>query len=76
MVLMSTVNGKELNTQEWKQSLFLCYCVDPQDPPSFCNGYGVNFYVSHTIECKKSGLVSTYHINLRDEVAYLARKVF
>ena len=38
LVLRSTVNGTELGAQEWRDSLFLRYGINPPDLPSHCNG--------------------------------------
>ena len=39
-VLSSTVNGAELRAQEWRDYLFLRYCIEPPDLSSYCNGCG------------------------------------
>ena len=37
-MLPSTVNGTYLGDQEWRNSLFLQYDIDPPDPPLHCDG--------------------------------------
>ena len=38
-VLPSTVNGKELGAQEWRDALFMQYGLDPPDLPKYCDVY-------------------------------------
>ena len=38
MLQMSTVNGTELAAQEWCDSLFLLYVIDPPNLPKYCDG--------------------------------------
>ena len=70
------VNGTDLGAQEWRDSLFLRYGLDPPDLPTHCNGCQAKFLISHALECKKGGLVTVRHNELRDGVAYLAGKAF
>ena len=74
MVLPSTVNGTEFGEQEWRDSLFLIYGIDPLNLPSHCDGCGEDFSIYHTMECKKGGLVTARHNELRDGVADVAVK--
>ena len=37
-VLPSAVNGMELGAQEWRNSLFLIYGIDPPELPDYCDG--------------------------------------
>ena len=75
-VLLSTVNGTELGAQEWLEALLLRYGLDPPDLLKYCDGCKVRFSISHTLDCKKGGLVTERHNELRDGVADLARKAF
>ena len=75
-VLPSTVNGAELGAQEWRDALFLRYGLDPPDLPTYCNRCKARFTISHSLECKKGGLVTARQNDLRDGVAYLAGKAF
>ena len=34
----STINGTELDAQEWQDFLFLRYVIELPDPPKYCNG--------------------------------------
>ena len=73
-MLPSTVNGTELGSQEWRDALFLRYVLDPPDLPKYCDGCKARFSISHALECKKGGLVTARHNELRDGVADLAYK--
>ena len=70
------MNGTELGTQEWRDSLFLRYGLEPPDLPSHCDGCDAKFSISHALDCKKGGLVTARHNDLRDGVADLAGKAF
>ena len=75
-VLPSTVNEIELGDQEWRDAFFLRYGLDPPDLPTHCNGCEARFTISHALDCKKGGLVTALHNELRDGVADLAGKAF
>ena len=75
-VLPSTVNGTELGVQEWRDALFLRYGLEPLDLPSNCDVCDAKFSISHALDCKKGGLVTARHNELRDGVADLAGKAF
>ena len=75
-VLPSTVNGTELRAQEWRDALFLRYGLDPPDLPKHCDWFEARFTISHALDCKKGGLVTARHNELRDGVADLAGKAF
>ena len=71
-----TVNWTGLGEQEWHNALFLWYGLDPPDLPTHCDGCQAKFSISHALDCKKGGLVTTRHNELRDGVADLAGKAF
>ena len=75
-VLPSTVNGTELGAQEWQEALFQRYGLEPPDLPKYCDGCEARFTISHTLDCKKGGLVMARHNKLRDGVADLTGKAF
>ena len=75
-MLSSTVNGTELGSQEWRDALFLRYGLDPPYLPTYCYGCEARFTISHDLDCKKGGLVTARHNDLRDRVADLAGKAF
>ena len=60
-VLPSTVNGAELGVQEWRDSLFVGYGIEPPDLPSYCDGYGAAFSICHALDFKKGGLITACH---------------
>ena len=72
----STVNGTEWCAQEWCDSLFMQYGIDPPDLPKYCDGYNTKFTICHALNCKMGGLVMARHNKLRDRVADLAGKAF
>ena len=75
-VLPSTGNGTELGAQEWRDALFLRYGLEHPDLPTHCDGCEARFTISHTLECKKGGLVTARHNELCDRVADQASKAF
>ena len=62
-----------MGTQEWRDALFL---MDPPDRPTYCDGCKARFSTSHALDCKKGGLVTARHNDIRDGVADLAGKAF
>ena len=75
-VLPSAVNGTELGAQEWRDTLFLRYELDPPDLPTHCDGCDARCTISHILGCKKGGLVKAHHNEIRDGIADLAGKAF
>ena len=72
----STVYGTELGSQEWRDALFLRYGLEPPELPTNCDGCQAKFSISHDLDCKKGGLITARHNELRDGVADLAGKAF
>ena len=72
----STVNGTELGAQEWRDSAFLCYGLEPPDLPKHCDGFNAKFSICHALDCKRGGLITARHNELRDGVADLASRAF
>ena len=75
-VIPSTVNGTELGAQEWRDSLFLRYGIDPPDPPDHCKGCGVALLIYHSLDFNKGSLITERHNELRDGAADLSCKAF
>ena len=75
-VQSSTVNGTELGSQELRDAIFLRYGLEPLDLPTYCDGCQAKFSISHALDCKKGGLVTTRHNELCDGVVDLAGKSF
>ena len=71
-ILPSTVNGTELSTQEFHDSLLLHYGRSPPDLPTHCDGCNKKFSVRHVLECKKGGLIISCHNEICDEICDLA----
>ena len=66
----------ELGAQEWRDALFLRYGLDTPEPPTHRDGCQAKLSLSHTLDCKKGGLVTACHNELHDRVADLAGKAF
>ena len=66
----------DLGAQEWRDALFLQCGLEPLDLTTYCDGFQTIFSISHALYCKKGGLVTARHNELRDEVADLAGKFF
>ena len=49
-LLSSTFNDTELGVQEWRDSLFVGYGIEPPDLPSHCDGCGAAFSICHALE--------------------------
>ena len=49
-VLPPTVNGTELGAQEWRDSLFLRYGIDPPDLPSHYNSCWAAFSICNALD--------------------------
>ena len=50
--------------------------MEPPDLPSHCDGCDAKFTISYALDCKKGGLVTAHHNEIRDGVADLAGKAF
>ena len=72
----STVNRTELGAQEWRDAAFLRYGLNPPDLPKNCDDCNARFSICHTLDCKRGGLVTARHNELRDGVADLASRAF
>ena len=65
------MSGTELSFQEWHDNISLRYGMVPRGLPRKCDGCGAGFTVEHGLNCKKGGLVSLRHNDVRDEWAHL-----
>ena len=72
----STVNGRELGAQEWKDTLFLRYGIEPPDLPHYCDGFNATFSICHDLDCKQGGFFNERYNKLRDGVTDQAGKYF
>ena len=75
-VNMSTVNGTEMEVQEWQDAAFLHYGLEHPDLPKYCEGCNARFSICHTLDCKRGGLFTACNNELCDRVADLAGKAF
>ena len=76
MVRPSTVNGTEISVQEWQDSLFLRYSLEPPYLPHYCNDCNATFSIRRSLDFKWGGLFTACHNKLCDRVADLAGKAF
>ena len=72
LVMTSTINGIDFGAQDRRDALFLQYGIEPLDLYQNCNGFGISYSISHTLEFKKGGFVMSCHNKLRDGVTDLA----
>eukprot|EP00804_Cyclotella_cryptica_P025021 CCRYP_015947-RE/>CCRYP_015947-RE protein AED:0.35 eAED:0.35 QI:0/-1/0/1/-1/0/1/0/165 len=70
-VIPDRFSGTALSLQEWHDNLSLRYGKTPKGLPRKCDGCGAGFTVEHGLSCKKGGLVSIRHDDVRDEWAHL-----
>ena len=75
-VQSSTVNRTDLGNQEWRDAAFLRYGLEPPDLPKYCDSCNARFFICHILDCKRGGLVTAGHNEIRDGVADLAGKAF
>ena len=52
----STVNGTELGAQEWRDTAFLRYGLEPPDLSKHCDGCNAKFSICHALDCKRGVL--------------------
>ena len=68
----SAVNRIELGLQEWQDSYFLQYSLDPPDLTKFCDHCNSAFSICHAFNFKKGSLVTARLNKLHDGVADLS----
>ena len=66
------LNGTPLLQDEWLDNAPLRYCFKLMGLCSHCDGGADPFTVEHGLSCKKRGLVSIRHDDVRDEASALA----
>ena len=71
-IIPDIVNGMSLSKGEFVDSLRMRYGLELENLPKKCDGCGCNFSIEHALSCKKGGLVTVRHNEVRDELAYLA----
>ena len=75
-VQLSTMNVTDMGAQEWCDALFLRYGLKPPDLLNYCDGCNAKLSICHALNCKRGGLVTVRHNELRDRVADLDCKAF
>jgi len=71
-IIPDIVNGMSLSKGAFRDSLRMRYGLELVDLPKKCDGCGAKFSVEHALGCKKGGLVTVRHNEVRDELAYIA----
>ena len=71
-VLPTVKDGNVLSATEFRDGLALRFAREPKGLPPICDGCGSRFTVDHALSCKKGGLVTQRHNEVRDELAHLA----
>ena len=61
-----------LNKTEFRDAIAIRYCKPISNLPSTCDGCGDVFTLQHALSCKKGGLVSLRHNEIRDAVGDIA----
>ena len=62
-----------MSRQEFVDNSRICLNLKVLNLPQHCNGCGAGFSIEHALSCKKGGLVSIRHDNVRDETGALAK---
>ena len=68
MAPVSSRDGFVLTKNEFNDNLSLRYSLPFQNLPSKCDGCSGDFSVQHALSCKRGGLVSIRHNEIRDVV--------
>ena len=76
VAVLGEVWGLKAIAQEGGIAPFLRYGLDPPDLPKYCDGCNAKFSICHALDCKRGGLVTARHNELRDGVADLASRAF
>ena len=66
------LSGTLLSRQEFVDNARIRLNLKVLDLPQHCDGCGAGFSVDHALSCKKGGLVSIRHDDVRDEAGALA----
>ena len=71
-VLPLTCHHFDLSPQQFRDALSLRYHRPLSSMPSHCDGCGSTFDLSHALDCRKGGLVTQRHNEVRDALGDLA----
>ena len=71
-VLLLTCHHFDLSPQQFRDALLLRYHRPLSLMPSHCDGSGSTFDLSHALDCRKGGLVTQCHNEVRDALGDLA----
>ena len=71
-VLPLTCHHFDLSPQQFRDALSLRYHRPLSSMPSHCDGCGSTFGLSHALYCRKGGLVTQRHNEVRDALGDLA----
>ena len=71
-VLPLTCHHFKLSPQQFRDALSLRYHRPLSSMPSHCDGCGSTFDLSHALDCRKGGLVTQRHNEVRDVLGDLA----
>jgi hypothetical protein len=75
-VLPDARNHFDLSATEFRDALSLRYRRPLLTVPTFCDGCGQSFDISHALKCKRGGLIIVRHNEVRDAVGDLANLVW
>ena len=69
-------NGFDLSSVEFRDGLSIRYMKPLLRVPEVCDGCGTRFDLSHALSCRKGGLVTRRHNEIRDTIASLSSLVW
>jgi len=75
-VMPNRLNGTELSSEVYRDSLRLRYGLRPANLPPKCDGCGANFTVGHAMSCKKGGNVLLRHNEVAHEWGMLCSHAY
>jgi len=62
----------DLSAQQFHDALYLCYHHPLSLMPASCDGCGEDFSLTHALDCRRGGLVTQRHNEVRDALGDLA----